>query len=478
MSDTTTNQRKDKGAGKLAGGRLGPAGIIFYVVSAAAPLTVLVTGAPFSVRVGGIGAPGAIIACGIVLILFSFGFTAMSKHVRNTGAFYAYTARGLGRDMGNGVAMMTTFAYGLLLVGFYGFLGFYAQLTMADLFGLDLHWAVWALLAAALVGFLGHRQVDMGAKVLAVLLTAEVAILVALSIAVLAQGGPEPLSAAPLNPSNVFLAAGAGSLFVLGFGSYIGFEGTAIYAEEAKNPEKTVPLATYIAIGFLALFYGFTYWVVIAAFGVEGVVRAAQGDDFGEMLFVATDDYLGHFAEVTMRVLIVTSFLACLIAFHNACARYLFAMGRAGLLPNAIARTHPTMRSPYVASQVLVGIVVVAMALTLVAGGDPYLQMGLWAYSAGVVAIVTAQCVCAIAVTAFFTRDRRGHSVWRVQIAPALGAFGLGVGVLLIVSNFELITGSTGLANWLMLLPTPLCFLLGVLRGRLTRSADEESVSA
>lgn len=60
---------------------------MFFVISAAAPLTVVLSGAITSFRLGGIGAPGAMLFCGAILICFALGFTAMSKSVRNAGAF-------------------------------------------------------------------------------------------------------------------------------------------------------------------------------------------------------------------------------------------------------------------------------------------------------------------------------------------------------------------------------------------------------
>src|SRR5699024_3271486 len=102
---------------------------------------------------------------------------------------------------------------------------------------------------------------------------AEITILVCLAIAVLIQGGPEPLSAVSFTPYNTFLAPGAGTLFVLGFGSYLGFESTVLYAEEARDPRRNVPYATYIAVAFLALFYAFMFWILTAAFGVDGLMK-------------------------------------------------------------------------------------------------------------------------------------------------------------------------------------------------------------
>ncbi|AJR18242.1 amino acid permease-associated region [Pimelobacter simplex] len=366
----------------LAQGRLGAWGIVFFVVSAAAPLTVIAT-TPFSVRVGGIGAPGAYLAAGVVLTLFAIGFTAMTRYVRNAGAFYAYASRGLGRDAGNGVAVMTACCYGVMVTGFYGFIGFYAQLEVQRLLGFDLPWWVAGLGCAVLVGVLGYRQVDVGAKVLAVLLTAEVVVLVIFAVAVLVQQRPEPLTAAPLAPSHVF-ASGAGALFVIGFGSYIGFEGTAIYVEEAKRPERTIPRATYAAIAFLSVFYAFCAWVLVQAWGVTGMLEGAhrEGEFYGEMLFVAAEDYAGRGLASSMSLLVVTSFLAAAVAFHNACARYLFAMGRTGLLPARFARTHPRMRSPYVASVTITVVVLAGIVVGVLAGADP-LQFAFWTYAPG-----------------------------------------------------------------------------------------------
>lgn len=451
--------------GGLANGRLGIWAIVFFVVSAAAPLTVVVSAAPTSMRMGGIGAPGAMLACGVILALFSAGFTAMSRYVRNAGAFYVYVARGLGKPAGIGIAFVTIFAYGFLCICFYGFIGFFAAMTFKDLLGLDLPWGVYSLLALVLVAVLGYRNVDVGAKVLAVLLTLEVAILLGVAVAVLAQGSPEPMSLASFSPENVFFAAGSGTLFVVGFGAYIGFEGTAIYAEEAKNPARTVPLATYIAIAFLGIFYSFTFWVLVVAFGMDGVLKLATADNFQDMVFTAAGNYAGTWAVVVMRVLIVTSFVACLLAFHNACSRYLFAMGRERLLPRILASTHPVTRSPYRASAALSVIALLAILICMVTGADPFLQLAIWTYATGVAGLVFAQTVAAVSVVAFFARGRRGHSIWRTLVAPALGALGLALGFLLIVFNFNIVTGMEGGVNLILLLPTPVLFVAGIVAG-------------
>lgn len=456
----------------LAKNRLGTWDIMFFVISAAAPLTVVVSGAVTSFRMGGVGAPGAILFAGIVLICFALGFTAMSKYVRNAGAFYAYVARGLGKPFGLAVSSVTVFAYIALVVCFYGFIGFFGQFTFAELFGLDLPWGFWSLLAVVIVAVLGYNKVDVGAKVLAVLLTLEVAILLVLAGAVLIDGGPEQWSFAAFDPQNVFFATGAGALFVMGFGAYLGFESTAIYAEEAKNPDRTIPRATIAAVAFLALFYAFTFWILTVAFGTEGVVALARTDAFETLVIEGTEQFAGVWASFVMKILIVTSFFACVLSFHNACTRYLFSLGRDGLLPRALARTSRKSGAPAAASLTLSGFSLAAVLIALALNADPFLGLAIWTYATGVQGLVFAQAFAAIAVFWYFIKGRRGHSIWRVTIAPAIGAIGLIIGYVLIITNFDIVTGLEGPINQVLLLPTPILFIGGIVWGLVLKARN------
>lgn len=475
--DTETNTAESQGT--LAKGKLGTFDIVFFVVSAAAPLTVAVSSAPLSFLVGGVGAPGAMLASAVVLILFAIGFTAMSRFVRNTGAFYAYAAAGLGKPIGIGVAFITIVAYAFLCICFYALLGFYANLTVSHLLGIELHWGIWACLAVLIVGFLGYRRIDVGAKVLAVLLTAEVAILLIISIAILVQGsGFIDATVASFDPRNVLFASGSSALFVFGFGAFLGFEGTVIYAEEAEKPHRTVPRATYIAVAFLGLFYAFTFWTLTVAFGVDGVINLANSDNFEEMMFLAGENALGAWAGILLEILIVTSFFACVLAFHNACARYLYSLGRERLLPMAFARTHPKMLSPHIASIALTGISFVALLVGAVTGSDPFLGIGLWSYAIGVAGLIFAQGVAAVSVIGFFWKDRRGYGFLRVIVAPILGAIGLLTAFIVIVTHFDLVSGVEGPVNGIMILCVPVVFLGGVVLGLVMKRRSPERYAA
>ncbi|MEZ5091824.1 hypothetical protein [Nocardioides sp.] len=96
---------------KLAKNKLGIAGVVFFVVAAAAPLVGMTGAVPVAIVLGnGAGAPGAYLVVGLVLLLFSVGYAAMSEKVSNAGAFFAYVGRGLGLVPGVGSAFVSLLA--------------------------------------------------------------------------------------------------------------------------------------------------------------------------------------------------------------------------------------------------------------------------------------------------------------------------------------------------------------------------------
>ena len=236
----------------LRHGRLGVFGIVFFVVAAAAPLVGMTGAVPIAIVLGnGAAVPGAYVAVGLILLLFSFGYAAMSHQVTNTGAFFAYVGRGLGIGPGVGSAFVSLIAYLAIQLAIFGFFGALAAGEINAQFGIDLPWYAWCFIAWALVTGLSLFSVDVGAKVLGVLMGLEVLSLLVMAIAVFVVGGPEGVDVgASFAPNNVLiggLAGTAGIAFAFAFASFIGFEATAIYGEEAKDPKRTVPQAIMIA---------------------------------------------------------------------------------------------------------------------------------------------------------------------------------------------------------------------------------------
>ncbi|MGW0761999.1 APC family permease [Streptomyces sp. NPDC002814] len=447
-------------AAGLRSGSLGTADIAFFVVSAAAPLTVMAGVAPLAILLGGIGAPVGYLVAGITLTVFAVGFTTMSRHVKSGGAFYAYITRGLGRPAGIGAALLALIGYNGMEIGVFGLLGTAGRDTAQALFGIDVHWLPIALAGLLLVGYGGYRSVDFGAKLLGILLVAETGILVLLAGGVLVKGGAHGLSGASFTPGNVFVG-GTAVVLAFAFAAFTGFESTVIYRREARNPERTVPRATYVAVGFLGLFYAFIVWTVIQAFGDAEVIGAAAKDP-GGLFFSAITTYVGAWAADLMHIFIVTSVLASLLAFHNAINRYVLGLSEEGVLPGKLGRVHSRHRSPYVAgiAQTVLGAVVVLGFWA--AGADPYQQLLLWVNTPGMIGLFVLQLLAAIAVPCYFRRISHQEGVLRTVVAPVTAALLLATAIGLVVTHIDAFTGASPTVNTVLIALSPTVFVIGL----------------
>ena len=459
----------------LARNELGPVSIALFVVAAAAPLSVMAGVGPLAIQLGGLGAPGGYLIGGLLMAVFAVGFVAMARHIPNAGAFYAYIGRGLGRPLGAGAALFATFAYNALEICFVGVFGYFAATTFAEVLGIDVAWQWWSALCIALIAFLGYRRVTLSATVLGVMLGLEVAILLVLAVPVILQGGETGLTLVTFDPANIF-TSGVGALFVLSFGAFIGFESTAIYSEEARDPRRTVARATFLAVAFLGLFYTLIMWMIVVAFGPDGALVIATDDPAG-MFFVAMDQYVGGVSTDVMRLLIVTSAFAATLAFHNAAARYHFALGREHILPRALARANPHTGAPAAGSLAQTVISIVVIGICMIIGADPYLEIFLWPGSMGILAVLALQTLCSLAVVAYFRSRARGEdgpaeSVWATTIAPVAATIGLAITCYLIVRNFDLLTAASAGTNLALLLPLPVIFAAGVVRALQIKRTD------
>lgn len=171
----------------LKKGKLGVFGIVFFVVAASAPLVGMTGAVPVAMVLGnGAATPGAYLAAGIALLIFSIGYAAMSHHVTNAGAFFAFVGRGLGMRAGVASSYASLVGYLTIQLAIYGFFGVVMNITMAD-YGVSLAWWAWALISWLLVTALSVLSVEVGAKILGTLLVVELLSLVIVAISIFAK---------------------------------------------------------------------------------------------------------------------------------------------------------------------------------------------------------------------------------------------------------------------------------------------------
>lgn len=478
MTQATTDADETTGPVRRLTGQLGVGAIVFMVIAAAAPLTVIGGNVPLAVAGGnGVGAPVGFLIAATVLLVFAIGFVTMTPHVREAGAFFSYVTTGLGSRAGLGAAFVALVAYTAIQVGIYGYMGWAANDLVTYFGGPEIAWWVYSFVTLAVVAVLGYRHIELSARVLGVALVGEIAIMVVLDVAIFAAGGAEGPVWSTFSPSNV-LQPGLGVAVLFALTGFIGFEATAVFRDEARTPERTIPRATYLAVVIIGVFYALSCWALVTAAGAAGAVDVAQRtlDGEGNMMLDTAKAYLGAGLRDVMNVLLITSLFACVLSFHNVLARYMFSLANKQVLPARLGRTNPRHHAPSFASLVqTVTAAVVLLALTLV-GLDPL--VGVFGSMAGVstVGMVLLMIVTSVAVLVYFSRrpDAARGRVLPTRVAPVVAVLGLLVCAWLVLANFTLVTGgSAGVSTVLALVPVA-AFVLGcVLGGRYTLREDE-----
>lgn len=446
MSERTSLQR----------GQLGTTALVFMIIAASAPLTVLAGGAPTNFAVSGLlGLPLSYLVLGVILILFSVGYAAMSSRIHNAGAFYAYISHGLGPRQGIAAALLALVSYNMLQVGLYGLFGFSLAAAIFTWTSVQLPWWLVGAIGWLLVALMGVRKVDFSARVLGVLVVLEfLVVLVVMGYALF--NAPEGLSTVSLRPGD-FMAPGVGVLLAFSIAAFMGFESGAIYSEETRDPRRTVARATYIAVAVIAVFYGISTWALAMGVGPGSVIDEARqhGPD---LVFMWLSQHSPLLADVA-HLLFVTSIFAALLAFHNAAARYFFALGRSRVLPAQLGRLGEN-GAPVAGSlaQSVVGLVIVVVFALAGSNSElgelfPVITLFTWFSTAAAFGLVFLMAITSVAVLAWFRKNHHGFGVFTRIIAPTVAAVAMVIVAILILINFDIMIGEESPRMMVFIMP-------------------------
>ena len=467
---------------KLKVGAVGLLGVLFMAVANAAPITAMTGNVPIAVGYGnGIGAPAGYLVATIVLTLFTVGYVAMARYITTAGAFYGFITHGLGQVWGMASGALATMAYVVFEGSLIGIFSFFTHDALNRWLGIDANWLIIAMIGIAIIAAFGYYDINIAAAFLGVALVLEVLLLGALGFAVLfSGGGPDGLLPEAVNPLNALtsleegggvgamidgqaIAAGSAAIgLFFAFWSWVGYETTAVYGEESRNPQKIVPRATLLAVVGLGTFYTFVSWMMIAGNGKQQAIEKANTDSIGLWVDLAEDKLGGAFIGDIYLFLIVIGSFACGLAFHNAASRYIYAIGRElPLTKNTLGRTHGSHGTPHVASLTQSGItVLLTLGFYFLAseGSDP--TTGAYIYQYGLLAILgtfsilVVQAITSAAVISYFhVKKARPGNILMTGIIPALGGLGMAFVVWLLIDNLEFAGGLAAESPFFKLIP-------------------------
>jgi amino acid transporter len=202
----------------------------------------------------------------------------------------------------------------------------------------------------------------------------------------------------------------------------------------------------------LGLFYTLISWCGVSAYPTEGDMLAKAFSDSGNFFIGPLTTFVGPWAAEVMGVFILTSSFACGMAFHNTASRYMYSLGREGVLPSHFGKTHEVHYSPHIASNTQSILAAAWILLYAVMNGfdDPFAQSYLGVYTLfavlGTALLLVLQAFVSIAIWNYF-RKNGGGNLLQTTIAPWVSFFVQVYLVYLLVSNLSTFAGTSGFAQ-------------------------------
>jgi len=395
--------------------------VLFQSITDMAPGAAIAASIPFGAAYAGGSLPLAVVFALIACLFSAVSVSELAGRMPAAGSLATYAARGLHRAVGFLVAWAYVLVGVLISPLVLLQLGFTTASTLHDEWGWPANlWWPWTLLGALIVMAAGIYGIRTSAGLGTILGIFEIAVFVVLAVLLIIHAGSaNTLSVfgtghTPVDHAGI-KGVIAGSVYtILAFG---GFEGATPLAEEARDPRRTVRRAVLLATLSIGVLYIFTTYAVDVAFGPDKFAGfGTAGTDSWEGL---ARGLYGAF-WILVFLAIVNSTIANANAGVNVSSRTMFAMGRVGAFPYALARLSTRHRSPVVAI-LLVTAATVAISFGLGFGYDPNTAFGIVA-TALVILIVAAYIVTNIACIGYFRRaGRREFNPLLHLVVPVLG---------------------------------------------------------
>jgi amino acid transporter len=174
--------------------------------------------------------------------------------------------------------------------------------------------------------------------------------------------------------------------------------------------------------------------------GHDGIVTAAQTHGT-ELIFSLVAPHLGRTMIDIGHILFITSLFAALLAFHNIVARYLFALGREGVLPAALGRTSRRSGAPKLGSLLQTTVALAVIIVYAANGWDPIVKLFFWLTVTGGLGVLILMVATSLAVIGYFHRNPAGENAWRRTIAPLTAFLALGAVLVITLDQFHLLLG-------------------------------------
>jgi amino acid transporter len=266
----------------------------------------------------------------------------LASAMPTSGGDYIYIERTYGPLFGTiaGLGLWASF----LLKAAFALIGLSAYLlVVTTFFEIEVDMRLVSLLVLLLVVVINILGVKKIKAIQAPIVGLSVLLLIILSIKALFMSGIDlelPASSA-FDTSPLTLAETAAFVFV----AYAGVTKVAAIAEEIKNPGKNLPSGMMISLITATLLYSAVAYMLMAT--LDGEWWVVDGQTVEDPIRVFAEHLGGTYIGLLAAVLAIFTMASMALAGILAASRYIFAMARDNLLPQALENVNAKYETPH-----------------------------------------------------------------------------------------------------------------------------------
>ena len=398
---------------------VGLARVIAYTAAFIGPAASIALGLVAAISFAGYATPLVVLLSFIAALCASVTVGQFAKRLPSAGSFFTYNSTALGQPTGFVTGHLLTFAYIVFVPAGAAASGTFFSAFFHDAFNVNINENVLLVIVVLFIMLLAFEGISTSASVDLIVLTFELAVIVALAATILGKGGPGPAGWHLFDPGNSlhhrFSDLSLAMVYTVVI--FTGFESGAVLAEESRNPRRIIPRGLLGAVTVVGLFYLFVSYSEMH--GVAPRQLNAFVSSPSQLNFL-TGRYWSSSVLWLIDLVVALSTLAFTISTFNSGARLLFAMGRERMLPRQFAAVSKR-RTPHVAIAAIAALaLVVALPMSLNSGG--FLAFAYLGGVAGIAFIIVYISACVGLVVIVNRQWRSERKIFTHIVVPVIAA--------------------------------------------------------
>ncbi|MBJ7336982.1 APC family permease [Mycolicibacterium sp.] len=304
----------------------------------------------------------------IGVALVGYSFVRLTRHLNHAGSAYGLVGGTIGPRTGffSGFAMLGAyvgFAIGTLALTAAFVNAFIAELQPGNENPYQVPWLAVVVVGAVISFLLSGRDVRLLAKILLGIEGVGILAMIVLVVVIFAKGGA-PTTGVDFSAFSLdgVSASAVLSAVVAAFLSWAGFEACASMGEETDNPGRNIPRALAGTLLLTGVLFVVVMFAQVVGFGTDAAGLEAfqnSGNTLGDL----GSSYVGQWFSLLIIFTAIVSAFGCHLACSATSGRMLFAFGRDGFGPKAIAHIHEKTGGPRRATWLVVGVSLVVVLL-------------------------------------------------------------------------------------------------------------------